>query len=473
MFRTGRPAITLDFRARTGDPLNLNMNSSFSLLIVDDDSLVADTLALALRKSAWRTVHAAKVSEVPTEGSFQSAFVDMHLTGDLTKAEGLEVLSGLRERFPLAELVAMSGDMDLGLMEKCLSQGAKKFIAKPLALDEVTATLEKIEALCRMREIEHRPDADHAQWIGRSRTSESLKEQVAQLRGERGPILIEGETGTGKEVVSRLLHQQDPTRPFIPVNIGAIPDALFESELFGHVKGAFTGADQMKVGLAEAANGGDLFLDEIEALPLHQQVKLLRFLESGEVRKVGGKDVIKSRVRVIAASNQNLDQLVKDGKFREDLLYRLKSKRLQLPPLRERLDDIADLANYFLSQERPRSNKTFTPAALDALKDYGWPGNVRELKRVCEQLSLTSPLPMIRPEDVRKILAVADAGGSSPGFNLKDGKGLQEKLDDFESALIQHALKEIGDMDRTIEVLKTSRSSLYKKIKDYGLEVPS
>ena len=447
------------------------MISNFSILLVDDDFTVEDTLSLLLRKSSWRLTAVKSPSEIPTEGNFHAAFVDMHLTGDLKKAEGVEVIRGLRERFPLTEVVAISGDLSLELMESCLESGAKKFLGKPLMSDEVVATLEKIESLWRLREIEHRPGVDRAQWIGQSAKSESLKSQVAQLHGEKGPILIEGETGTGKEVVSRLLHQQDPTRPFIPVNISAIPETLFESELFGHVKGAFTGADQMKIGLAEAANGGDLFLDEIEALPLTQQVKLLRFLESGEVRKVGGKDTTKPQVRVIAASNQNLESLVKEGKFREDLLFRLKSKKLLLPPLRDRLEDLEQLAQFFLSQERPRSNKKFTDEAFEVLKAYKWPGNVRELKRVCEQLALTSPLPVIRGEDVSQILGLDGGSFSDPA--QKPAGGLEDQVEAFEAQLIRQALADCRDVDAAATKLKVSRSNLYKKIKRYQLEVPS
>jgi len=250
--------------------------------------------------------------------------------------------------------------------------------------------------------------------------------------------------------------------------VGAIPENLFESELFGHVKGAFTGADQMKIGLAEAASGGDLFLDEIEALPLAQQAKLLRFLESGEIRKVGGKEITRPHVRVIAASNQNLETLVKEGKFRDDLLFRLKAKKIQLPPLRERLEDLEALAQHFLSQEKPRSNKSFAPEAFAAMRAYAWPGNIRELKRVCEQLTLISPLPVIRGEDVRQLLGLEPLREPD-----RDPAGLQAQVDAFESQLIQKTLNECGDVDSAANKLKVSRSNLYKKIKYYGLEVPS
>ncbi len=417
----------------------------------------------------WKLTHAQAIAQIPREGSFHAAFIDMHLTRDLTKAEGPQVIKEIKARFPKTEVVAISGNLDMNLMESCLENGATKFLAKPLLADEVRATLEKIEALWMMREIELRPARESTQWIGKSKSSEAVKSQIARLRGERGPILIEGETGTGKEVVSKLLYQQDPGRPFVTVNISAIPETLFESELFGHMKGAFTGADAMKIGLAEAAQGGDLFMDEIEALPLTQQVKLLRFLESGEIRRVGAKDSQIVKVRVIAATNQNLEKMVKDGKFREDLLFRLKSHKIILPPLRERKEDIEDLAKFFLSQERPRSNKILTPDAMVALKAYSWPGNVRELKRVCEQLSLTSPLPMIRDVDVNHLVAPVTANTVS----IESGLGLHEMVERFEAQVIRACFLEVRTMDAAIEQLQISRSNLYKKMKDYGIEAPS
>lgn len=441
------------------------MSSSFSLLVVDDDVLIADSLRL-LMPTTWKLTAVHRPQDVPAEGFFHAAFVDLHLTGDISKAEGPQIIRQVGERFPRCEIVSISGDLNLELMEECLSAGATRFLAKPLLAAEVQAVIEKIEALWRLREIEQRaPSANKVQWIGSSKASESLRSNLARLRGEKGPILLEGETGTGKEVAARLLHQQDPGRPFVPVNIGAIPENLFESELFGHVKGAFTGADSMKIGLAEAAQGGDLFLDEIEALPLQQQAKLLRFLESGEIRRVGGKEPIMTKVRVIAASNQSLEELVREGRFREDLLYRLKAHQLRLPPLRERPEDVGDLAKHFLSLERPRSNKILTPQALEVLKAHAWPGNVRELRRVCEQLALVSPLPMIRPEDVRPLL-----GPAADVPKIESDLGLNEMVARFEATVIRRVLKDSQNVDEAAEKLKISRSSLYKKIKDYGIE---
>ena len=436
------------------------------MLLVDDDSLVADSLRLVIPKN-WKMTVSTRVADVPKDGFFHAAMIDQHLTGNLQYAEGTEVIKTVRARFPKTEIVAISGNLDLNLMETCLENGATKFLAKPLLPDEVRATLEKIEALWMLREIEQRPSSLKIQWVGSSPASDQVRQQVARLRGERGPILIEGETGTGKEVISRLLQQQDPGRPFVAVHVGAIPENLFESEMFGHTKGAFTGADTMKVGLAEAAQGGDLFLDEIEALPLNQQVKLLRFLETGEVRKVGAKEAIQVKARVIAATNQNLEQMVKEGKFREDLLFRLKSHKLILPPLRERTQDVEELAKFFLSQERPRSNKMLTAEAIEALQNYSFPGNVRELKRICEQLSLTCPLPKIRAEDVNRLLGPS----VTQDLNLDSDMGLNERVERFEAQVIRQTLRETGSVEGAVEKLQVSRSNLYKKMKDYGIEI--
>lgn len=454
------------------------MNSNFKgrLLVVDDDSLIHDSIKMLLPK-AWEMISAKSALEIPEVGQVHAAFVDMHLTKNLKIAEGPEIVAKIRERFPLAEIYAMSGDLTIELMEESLDQGARRFLAKPLHPEEVISSLEKIEALWALRhsELRHRVASNDqiTGWIGKSEASDHIRYQISILKGEAGPVLIEGETGTGKEVTARLLNHQELARPFIAVNLGAIPENLFESEFFGHVRGAFTGADSLKVGLAEAANGGDLFLDEIEALPLSQQAKLLRFLESGEVRKVGAKDIIHVKVRIIAASNRPLQEMVKEGSFREDLLFRLKSHCLQLPPLRHRPDDIEDMVGHFLRKQKRAGHKVFSPEAIIALKAYAWPGNVRELKRIVEQLSLRSPLPIIREVDVRKILSADedpqnDEANDSGAMNL--ALGLTALVENFEKKALVLALeRSANDVDRAAELLQISRSNFYKKLKDYGI----
>ena len=439
---------------------------SLTLLAVDDDDLILQTLKIGL-PAHWNLAAYNNVASVPPNGEYSAAMVDMHLSGNTARAEGLDAIRALKERMPYLEIVAMSGDLDRDLMENCIRAGASRYIAKPINMEEVLLILDKIEALLLMQSASfHHPDK-RAVWIGNSAASQEVKRQVAFLRGEPGPILLEGESGTGKEVVAQLIHNHEPGRPFIAVNVAAIPENLFESELFGHARGSFTGADKNKIGLAEAAHGGDLFLDEIEALSLPLQAKLLRFLESGEVRRIGSKDVVRSTTRVIVASNCNLKKMVEEKNFREDLLWRLSAKKIALPPLRTRKEDIADLATWFLSLERFHK-KELSIDAVQAMENYDWPGNARELKRVCEQLALTSPLPIIRREDVVRIVQPRFEGAT--GVAMDYSLGLDKILQNFEYTVISQALKKFNDIEEASRQLQISRSSLYKRIKDFNIE---
>lgn len=434
------------------------------LLVVDDDSLVIQSVKMAL-PDHWRMMATQNPADLPDRG-IHAALVDIHLTGNLDKTEGVDVIRRLSERHAHLEIVAMSGNLDRQLMERCLKAGASRFLAKPLSLDEVRLTLDKIEALFLLQSATSRA-AQGYKWIGSGPASQSIQRQIAQLRSEDGPILIEGESGTGKEVTAQLIHAQERGGPFVAINVASVPENLFESEFFGHVKGAFTGADQNKMGLSEAAQGGDLFLDEVEALTPALQAKLLRFLETGEVRRVGAKETIKVQTRVIAATNRNLNQMVSEGKFREDLLWRLSGKKIKLPALRERPEDIKELAEYFLSLDKFRK-KEFDAEALTVMKEYPWPGNVRELRRVVEQLVLTAPLPVLRKEDVLQVIRppAQDALGAS--YDLS--RGLADLVNSFEAQIITKALAQQSDVDEVARTLKISRSSLYKKIKDHNIQ---
>lgn len=444
-------------------------DNRLKLLLVEDDDLVIQSLRMSLPEH-WALVSANSPNEIPKQ-AYDAAFVDMHLTGNLKNPEGLKVIKSLSEQDPHLEIVAISGDLNRDLMEGCLKAGASRFLAKPLTREEIFLILDKIEALHLLRGASQRSGTLTTKWIGSSQASNDMRKQIASLKSEKGPILIEAESGAGKEVAARIIHEQEKSdRPFISINVAAIPENLFESEIFGHVRGAFTGADQNKMGLAEAAHGGDLFLDEVEALPMSQQAKLLRFLESGEIRRVGGKEVIKVSTRVIAASNQNLQKMVKEEKFREDLLWRLSGKKLLIPPLRERKDDIGDLCKHFVELERPKRNKSFAEDAIEELKNYSWPGNVRELKRVCEQLSLLAPLPIIRCEDVKKALLGSAVTVASTHQSIELDKGLTTLLGEYEALIIKHALAKQPDIDLAAKILGISRSSLYKKLNDYNIK---
>ncbi len=437
----------------------------FVLLVVDDDPLVIQSVETALPKN-WRLISANAPDSAPVSG-YQAALVDMHLTAAADKAEGVQVIKQLTGRNPHLEVIAMSGHLDRNIMEQCLKAGASRFLAKPLSFDELLLTLQKIEAYLLLQNASRRGQGP-AVWIGTGAASQNIRKQIAAIHGENGPILIEGESGTGKEVAAQLIHGQDSAGPLVAINVAGLPDHLFESEFFGHVKGAFTGAEQNKMGLAEAAHGGDLFLDEIEALSLSHQAKLLRFLETGEVRRVGAKDPTRVQARVIAASNRNLKEMVKDGKFRDDLLWRLRGKTLSLPPLRDRLEDLPDLVRHFLFQDKARK-KTLADDALPALQSYSWPGNVRELKRVCEQLILISPLPFIRREDVLNVIQPRSNAPLAP-VSIDWDRGLPQLVNDYEANLIKKALEAHRHIDEVAKVLQISRSSLYKKIKDHGIE---
>ncbi len=438
-------------------PLNLN------LLVIDDDSLILESLRTIVAPP-WNFI--GKTHFVPPKEIIHAAFVDMHLSPQQSKMEGLDVIKTLSQLNPHTEIVAISGDMSRELMEKTLKAGATRFLPKPLTPDEVTLTLNKLAALFELRINQHSHDV---QWVGNSEASDHLRRQIALLKGEVSPILIEAESGSGKEVVAHLLNQQEPTRPFVTLNVASIPENLFESEFFGYAKGAFTGALQSKMGIAESANGGDLFLDEIEALPLSQQAKLLRFLENGEIRRVGSTEAVHISVRIIAATNESLSKKVSEGTFREDLLWRLAGQKIIIPPLRERLSDLETLCTFFMSKMRPQRNKKFSADALQTLSAYHWPGNVRELKRVCEQLAIQSPLPLIRAEDVQRILSPSSI--SSPDIRLDLGRGLADLVSDFEKKVFETALAQEKDIDALAKLLKISRSNLYKKLKDYNLSL--
>ncbi|MBC7456899.1 MAG: sigma-54-dependent Fis family transcriptional regulator, partial [Bdellovibrionaceae bacterium] len=430
------------------------MSELFNLLIAEDDATLVAALKLMI-PDGFKIYVTQNPDLIPDHVFFHAALVDMHITSRVgEKPDGPEVIARLVSSNPQIEVVSMSGDLNRQNMEAAIKAGVQRFLSKPLSAEEITLVFEKILAYWQLRQFEFTPH-QKINLLGSSPATENLRKTIANLRQEKSAVLIEGETGSGKEVVAHLLNQQEGKIPFVTVNCAAINENLFESEFFGHVKGAFTGADQNKVGLAEAAHGGDLFLDEIDALPLSQQAKLLRFLESGEIKKVGAKESIHVKTRIIAATNQSLQKLVEERKFREDLYFRLSSQKIAIAPLRNRHDDIENLTQYFVDKEKPRRNKTFSKEAIEVMKKYAWPGNVRELKRVCEQLVLTSPLPMIRPEDVEKIIAPSlpkTIAATDMNLNLADFINQQEK-----NYITLH-LKNEKDLDKICHKLKISKS---------------
>ncbi len=454
-------------------PVCMVINSkknNYVLLLVDDDQLISQSIK-TIMPPEWKVVTVQNPDDVNYTFPFHAAFIDMHLTGNINIAPGLKIVEKLRKSHPLLEIYAISGNLSIELMEQGLAAGAQKFFAKPLVAEEILNQLSKVEALVQIRNVAHQSQSyNSAKWIGHSNASENIRKQIANLRGEHGPILIEGESGCGKEVTAKLLHNQESLRPLISINIASIPENLFESELFGHMKGAFTGADQNKIGIIEAAQDGDLFIDEIEALPLNLQAKLLRFLESGEIKKVGAKESQLINCRVICASNRNLLEMVKNKEFREDLYWRIAGKKITLPPLRDRLEDIPILADYFLQSEKLKRNKSFAHESIELMKKYSWPGNVRELKRVCEQILISSPLPIIRPVDIKPMIISNSAENDSVTGQIDFTLGFGEIINRHEASVIKMALLKCGsDVEKTADFLQISKSNLYKKIKDYNI----
>ncbi len=428
----------------------------YSLFILDDDPQYIQAVELAL-SPAWQRAENFHRAD--------AALMDIHLSTEASDFEGIDRIRSIRSHRPNLKIIATSGDLNRDTMEKALEAGCDLFLAKPLKPQQLLQILEKVEAYQQLNQL----TSSHkgATWVGQSTISKDVKSKIAKLKGEDGPILIDGETGTGKEVVAQILNQQEGTRPFVRVNVAALSENLFESELYGYKKGAFTGATSDRKGLIEAADGGDLFLDEIETLSLEQQASLLRFLESGEFKPVGSNESSFSQTRVIAATNRPLKKMIEEKKFREDLYWRLAKHELKLPALRERTDDILELCHHFLAalDEEP---KKVTDDGILELKKHPWPGNVRELKRVCEQLHLHSPLPLIRAEDVQKLLGQSTpiVSGKEPDYSL----GLEKLINVYEAETIKSCLDKYQSIDEAVNVLKISRSSLYKKIKDHNIQ---
>ena len=285
------------------------------------------------------------------------------------------------------------------------------------------------------------------------------------MKDETGPVLIEGESGTGKEVVAQLLSSHK--KAFVCINVASLSDTLFESQMFGYKKGSFTGAHKDYEGLVLKARGGDLFLDEMEALSLSSQAKLLRFLETGEFRALGSSKTQKVDCRILASTNECLTEKVKKGEFRADLLWRLRAKTIKLPLLRERKEDIEELAIYFFSQDPRKRKKTFTKEALLCLKEYNWPGNIRELKKVSENLLSQTALPILDREDVEPFLHSYDTFSTS---FLSSYESLSSKVKEYEKELIKSCFYKHQDLKKVQKVLGLSRASLYKKLKCYKIK---
>ncbi|MCS6837845.1 MAG: sigma-54 dependent transcriptional regulator [Bdellovibrionaceae bacterium] len=455
----------------------VNADVNRTVIVIDDDPLIASSLGLLLPTS-WKMIHWYDVNQdLSTLSSAHIIFCDLHLTPNsllmgCDEPEGLLFLKQLKKAFPHLMVVAMSGDPRLPLMEQSIQFGATYFLSKPIKPEEVKHLIASWQ---RLWEITDSTPQNHCwKWIGRGPRSQKLLEEIARIFHANGPVLIEGESGVGKEIVAHLIGFRPP-HPFLTVNVSTVPEHLFESEFFGYQKGAFTGAHQARPGFVEICHNGALFLDEIETLEPQNQAKLLRFIEYGEGRRLGSQQNFKAHVRIIAASNIPLKQLVAEGKFRMDLYQRLNQNYIYVPPLRERTEDLPELISFFLDHLQPKLSKTFTPEAIALLERYPFPGNVRELRKIVEQAAYHCPIPYIRPQDVIPFLTDAHQSQPVPGTTHGETatydheKSLTEHLKIYEKNLIQHIIKQTKDLDQARQILKISRSSLYKKLKDYNM----
>ena len=448
------------------------------ILIVDDEPAIRKALRDVLEDEGYR------VSAVGSGGDAVRAVTDeapdlVFMDIWMPQMDGLETLAEVKRVRPELTVVMISGHGTIETAVKATRLGAWDFIEKPLSLEKTLITVS--------RGLEHgRLERENAalraqlgqrtQIIGESTPMRTLREQITVAAPSSGRVLIHGENGSGKELVARAIHTLSARadQPFVEVNCAAIPEELIESELFGHVRGAFTGAVADRRGKFEGAHGGTIFLDEIGDMSLKTQAKVLRALEEQAFERVGGRETIRVDVRVIAASNRDLLSLIAVGAFREDLFYRLNVIPIEVPPLRTRKDDVPALVDHFIGvfcAENGKRLKTVAPPALTYFMTYDWPGNVRELRNMVERLVIMVPGDTIRPEDLPAPLRPKDEAPvtATPG----DGKPLKEARDSFERAYILAELRaQDWNMTRTAERLGIERSHLYRKIRTYGITPP-
>jgi two-component system nitrogen regulation response regulator NtrX len=449
-----------------------------SILIVDDEPGVRSALGGVLRDEGYE-VDAVDSGEACLERlgkqSYDIVVLDIWLPG----MDGLATLARMRERQIDVQVVIISGHGNIESAVRAIKMGAFDFVEKPLSLEK-TVLVVRNALRQRTLEVENRAlrarvDAQHTM-IGESYAMTKLREQVAMAAPTNGRVLILGENGTGKELVARNIHQLSRRRaaPFVEVNCAAIPEDLIESELFGHVRGAFTGAVADRRGKFEAAHGGTIFLDEIADMSLKTQAKVLRVLQEQVMEAVGGSTRIKVDARVLAATNKDLTAEIRAGRFREDLYFRLNVVPIFVPPLRDRQEDIPILAEHFmamLAREYGRRPKTFEPDALLAFRQYVWPGNVRELRNVVERLMIMVPGDRISSRDLSFLDQTLTAGtDAAPAARASVGAPLHEARDRFERDYILRALAaQHGNISRTAEMLGIERSNLYRKMRGFGI----
>jgi two-component system nitrogen regulation response regulator NtrX len=445
------------------------------VLVIDDEKAIRETLSQILADEGY-AVTAIESGEEGLrrlrEENFDLAFLDVWLR-DL---DGLSVLEAADGRLSEIPVVMISGHANVETAVRAVRLGAYDFLEKPLSLQRVILTaqkaIERRDLLAQVASFRGRTDVE-ATLLGEAPAMDQLRREIARVAATDARVLITGENGTGKELVARFLHRQSERAdsPLVEVNCAAIPEELIESELFGHLRGSFTGAAEDRRGKFEEADGGTLFLDEVGDMSARTQSKVLRALQEGRFTRVGGSKPISSDARVLSATNKSLSEEIRRGAFREDLFFRLAVVPIAVPPLRERREDIPLLARHFLQQASLRFGrrpKTLSPGALEAFAGYRWPGNVRELKNVVERLMILCPAEEIRRED----LPAEILDGEPAAETLPSAAPLKTAREDFERRYILAALRRHrGNITRAAEELQVERSNLYRKLRSYGIEV--
>ncbi len=477
--------------------------SNATIIVADDDMTIRLVVGEALRQEGWLVIEAEDVPELTRlvrSGQGDVVISDVLMPG----GSGLEAMPMLLKDRPELAFIIMSAQNTLSTAMDATNNGAFEYLPKPFDIDELVSIVKKALKTTTTRQPE-RSVADQDILIGRSPAMQEIYRAMARVVQTELTVLIHGESGTGKELVARALHEHSPRREnsFVPINMAAIPKELIETELFGHERGAFTGAETRTLGRFGEAKGGTLFLDEIGDMPLEAQTRLLRVLQEGEYRTVGGQSSIRTNVRIIAATNKNLKAMVGSGEFREDLYFRLNVVPLSIPPLRERTEDVPDLAEHFLDQvaESGLPFKSLTAGAKKVLQSFDWPGNVRELENLIRRICALHPGDQINGEAIKaefdrstsdlaggpmSIMANVTGGNLSQTVRLhldqyfdyhEDGlppPGLHTRiLREIERPLIQKVLSVTnGNQVKSAELLGLNRNTLRKKIRELEINLP-
>jgi two-component system, NtrC family, response regulator PilR len=439
-------------------------------LVVDDEPAIRELIELTLTRMDVDCVLAADLRQA--RAMLQSQAVDLCLTDmKLPDGNGLELVSHIQTHAPQVPVAVITAHGNVESAVQALKNGAFDFVSKPV---ELAALRNLVSTALRLRERRHTEGRGATQLLGRSPAIEQVRGMVAKVARSQAPVHISGESGTGKELVARLIHENGARaeNAFVAVNCGAIPGELMESEFFGHKKGSFTGAVADKDGLFQAAQGGTLFLDEVAELPLHMQVKLLRVIQEKAIRAVGAQREIPVDVRILSATHRNLSEMVRTGRFREDLYYRINVIELRVPPLRERPDDLPVLAEYVLARlakigDRPPVRLAADAAAL--LQSHSFPGNVRELENILERATTLAEGELIRAADIH--LQATEKTEAEPMTAPPPGQPLGKHLDDVEKEAIKKALEQARyNKTAAAKLLGMSFRQLRYRIKKLGLE---